>query len=227
MLYLNIICCTTCNKGIREGIANSAIFPNLVTMLSPFLVLAAVVVLLSWLGQRRHLRSITAFPRMELANPVPLTTAAIILGIGIGGFIDGIVFHQILQWHQMLSSKITATDYVGKSVNMFWDGIFHLFCLMVLMVGVVKLWQLNKRPLLNFSAKLLTGGMLIGWAIFNMVEGIINHHILKLHNVREQTPAPENANIFFLAGSLILFFVGLLLVNSVSVSVRTYRNNHN
>ncbi|RYG12541.1 MAG: DUF2243 domain-containing protein [Chitinophagaceae bacterium] len=140
-----------------------------------------------------------------------------ILGIGIGGFIDGIVFHQILQWHQMLSAKITIADYIGKSVNMFWDGIFHLFCLMVLMVGIFKLWQLNKRTLLNFSMKLLIGGMLIGWAIFNVVEGLINHHLLKLHNVREQTLAPENANIFFLAASVILFFIGLLLVNSVSI----------
>jgi uncharacterized membrane protein len=29
----------------------------------------------------------------------------ILLGIGLGGFVDGIVLHQILQWHHMLTSE--------------------------------------------------------------------------------------------------------------------------
>jgi uncharacterized membrane protein len=28
---------------------------------------------------------------------------AFIMGLGLGGFIDGIVLHQILQWHHMLT----------------------------------------------------------------------------------------------------------------------------
>lgn len=42
----------------------------------------------------------------------------------------------------MLAAKIPATDYIGKSVNMFWDGIFHFFCLVVVLVGIVMLWSL-------------------------------------------------------------------------------------
>ena len=32
------------------------------------------------------------------------TAAGIFLGLGLGGFFDGIVLHQILQWHHMATS---------------------------------------------------------------------------------------------------------------------------
>ena len=42
--------------------------------------------------------------------PAPPTgrvrTAGIVLGIGLGGFFDGIVLHQILQWHHMLTLSL-------------------------------------------------------------------------------------------------------------------------
>ncbi|RYF47809.1 MAG: DUF2243 domain-containing protein, partial [Cytophagaceae bacterium] len=101
-----------------------------------------------------------------------------VIGIGLGGFIDGIVLHQILQWHEMLSAKIPNTEYVGKSINMFWDGIFHFFCLLVTLVGIVLLWKLLKRNDINRSGKLLSGGLLLGWGLFNIVEGVIDHHLL-------------------------------------------------
>ena len=34
---------------------------------------------------------------------VPLS-AGLLLGMGLGGFFDGIVLHQLLQWHHMISS---------------------------------------------------------------------------------------------------------------------------
>ena len=36
----------------------------------------------------------------------PLVTAGTVLGIGMGGFVDGILFHQILQLHNMLSNWV-------------------------------------------------------------------------------------------------------------------------
>lgn len=44
-----------------------------------------------------------------------LAFAAIVLGIGLGGFVDGIVLHQILQWHEMLSNKIPPDTLVNKA----------------------------------------------------------------------------------------------------------------
>jgi uncharacterized membrane protein len=141
-------------------------------------------------------------------NPVPLSTASIVLGIGLGGFVDGIFLHQILQWHQMLSSKIPPLTLLNKSVNMFWDGIFHLFSLIVVVIGVVLFWKLLKRKNIDKSGKLLVGGLLAGWGLFNMVEGVIDHHLLKLHNVREITAHPTVWNYSFLIISFVMIVIG-------------------
>lgn len=100
----------------------------------------------------------------------------------MGGFVDGIFLHQILQVHEMLSNKISALDYIGKSVNMFWDGIFHAFCFIVVLIGIILLWKLLKRKDVDHSGNLFAGGLLLGWGLFNIVEGIIDHQLLKLHN---------------------------------------------
>ena len=31
-------------------------------------------------------------------------SAGILLGVGLGGFFDGIVLHQLLQWHHMITN---------------------------------------------------------------------------------------------------------------------------
>ena len=56
-----------------------------------------------------------------------LIAAATLLGIGLGGFADGILLHQILQWHNMLSSRVAPTDLIAMKYNMVWDGLFHAF----------------------------------------------------------------------------------------------------
>jgi len=204
--------CVTCNRRIQDGIFNSAFFPNLGTMLSAFFVLAAIVAALAWAGNRRHTRR--AAGGATGANPAPLTTAATILGIGLGGFADGIILHQILQWHNMLSAKLPPdTDTVAKSVNMFWDGVFHFFTLCVTLVGIVRLWRVGRLRNADKRGQLLAGGLLLGWGIFNLVEGVIDHQILKLHNVREQSASPEAWNMGFLLFSLLLIGAGWALTH--------------
>ncbi|RYZ25921.1 MAG: DUF2243 domain-containing protein [Chitinophagaceae bacterium] len=141
-----------------------------------------------------------------------------ILGIGVGGFIDGIVLHQILQWHEMLSNKVPPTDYLGKTVNMFWDGIFHAFTLITTFIGIILLWKLLYRKDINRSGYLLSGGMLLGWGLFNIVEGVIDHHLLKLHNVREISTNPETWNVGFLGLSVILILVGIILCRKATTT---------
>lgn len=208
--------CPFCNKEIANGIYNSQFYPNLITMLSAFIVLAVIVAILSAISARRYKAGQAANPNSTLLSPVPLTTAAMVIGIGLGGFIDGILLHQILQWHEMLSAKIPNTEYVGKSINMFWDGIFHFFCLLVTLAGIVLLWKLLKRNDINRSGKLLSGGLLLGWGLFNIVEGIIDHHLLKLHNVMELAADHAPANYAFLGGSVVMILIGSAMVNRVN-----------
>lgn len=207
----NAFACINCNKEISQAIFNSTFYPNLFVILSPFIALAIVVAIISWVSIKNHKSKVKSYPHHKLLSPVPLTAAATVLGIGIGGFIDGILFHQILQWHEMISNKIPPVTYITKSVNMFWDGIFHAFTLLVTITGIVLLWKLLKRNNIDTSGNLLVGGLISGFGLFNVLEGIADHHILKLHNVREVTPHKEVWNLGFLGVSVVLVILGLLI----------------
>lgn len=207
-----MIVCITCNKSLRDGIYNSMFYPNLLTMLSAFIVLFLIIFFFSRLATKRYHTRLNNNPASEELNTVPLASAAMVLGIGLGGFADGVLLHQILQWHEMLTNKIPADTVANKSINMFWDGIFHLFTLSTTVAGVIILWKLLKRKNINQSGYVLSGGMLAGWGIFNLVEGIIDHHILHLHNVRELTPNPHYWNYGFLLMGVILVGIGIFLI---------------
>lgn len=212
LLCKGIMACPLCNKEARAAIYNSTFFPNLITMLSGFIVLGLLVTVLAVMTGRRYRANVAKYPTRQLLNPVPLTSTATILGIGLGGFIDGIALHQVLQWHEMLSNKIPPTTVLGKTVNMFWDGVFHAFCLLVVLTGVILLWRLLWRKDIDRSGKLLGGGLLLGWGMFNVIEGIIDHHLLKLHNVREISSNPDAWNWGFLGVSAIMILLGASMI---------------
>ena len=113
--------------------------------------------------------------------------AGVLLGIGLGGFFDGIVLHQILQWHHMLTSHgdYPATTVAGLQVNTLWDGLFHATTYIAVVVGLGLLWRAARLPHAPWSTRLLLGLLLMGWGTFNVVEGTINHHILGIHHVNE------------------------------------------
>lgn len=208
---LSALACPFCNPQIQSAIYDSQFYPNLITMMAAFIAIAIIVAILSALTAKRYRANVAKYPNRQILTPVPLLTTAMILGIGVGGFIDGIVLHQILQWHEMLSNKIPPTDYIGKTVNMFWDGIFHAFTLIVTFIGIILLWKLLYRKDINRSGYLLSAGMLLGWGLFNIVEGLIDHHWLKLHNVREISSNQEMWNFGFLGLSVVMVLIGIAL----------------
>jgi uncharacterized membrane protein len=112
-------------------------------------------------------------------------SAGIFFGLGLGGFFDGIVLHQVLQWHHMLSSWYPVNTIENLELNTRWDGIFHSATYIFVLVGLFLLWRTAQRRHLYWSTKLLIGTMLLGFGIFNTVEGIINHHVLGIHHVNE------------------------------------------
>jgi uncharacterized membrane protein len=145
------------------------------------------------------------------ANYRPLIAAAMLLGIGMGGFLDGIVFHQILQTHNMLSAVIPKNSIVNLEVNMVWDGLFHAFTWLITLLGVVMLWRVGKRPEVPRSTRCFTGSLLLGWGLFNLVEGTFNHHILHLHHVVERLGVSAY-DYGFLASGVLLCLAGWGLI---------------
>jgi uncharacterized membrane protein len=120
---------------------------------------------------------------MKTTNLGPLVSAGILLGTGLGGFVDGILFHQILQWHNMLSNIRPPVDLVEMKFNMVWDGIFHAFAWTMVALGLWRLWSAGKRTDVPSSGSALLGSLFMGWGFFNVIEGTIDHQILGLHHV--------------------------------------------
>jgi uncharacterized membrane protein len=117
--------------------------------------------------------------------------AGILFGLGLGGFFDGIVLHQVLQWHHMLSSWYPNTTLENLKFNTFWDGIFHSGTYVFVLAGLFTLWRHAHRGHLYWSNKLLNGTLLIGFGIFNCVEGVVDHQLLGIHHVNETVPEAQ------------------------------------
>jgi uncharacterized membrane protein len=56
--------------------------------------------------------------------------------------------------------------------------------------------------------------LLAGWGIFNLVEGVVDHHILGVHHVRDDLGAPLGWDIGFLVFGALLLASGLALARS-------------
>jgi uncharacterized membrane protein len=141
----------------------------------------------------------------------PLVTAGIWLGLGLGGFFDGIVLHQILQWHHMVSVHFPPSSLDNLELNTLADGLFHAAAWLFTLVGVFTLWAALRGRSGRFSLGVLVGAMLIGWGLFNLVEGVVDHHLLNLHHVR---PGPNQWvwDVAFLVWGAAMLVGGWLLI---------------
>jgi uncharacterized membrane protein len=148
-----------------------------------------------------------------------------ILGVGLGGFVDGILLHQILQWHHMLTSTDTdnigvryypPTTVPGLQMNTVWDGLFHTFTWLATLIGLGLLYSrvTGSRGRL-WSSRALWGWVLVGWGLFNLVEGVVDHHLLGIHHVRT---GPDQLwwDLGFLLLGVLLIAGGWLLQRGAS-----------
>lgn len=152
-----------------------------------------------------------------LADPRPYRLAAVLLGIGLGGFFDGIVLHQVLQWHHLVSTLVPPDSVENLELNTLADGLFHVATWLVTLVGVVLLWraaQLAPMP----DWRYVVGAGLAGWGGFDLVEAVVNHHLLNLHHVRA---GPDQLlwDLAFLASGVLLLAAGVRLMRRAPARV--------
>lgn len=141
--------------------------------------------------------------------------AGVLLGLGLGGFFDGIVLHQILQWHHMVTSAGYPPDTVENlMINTSLDGLFHAAAYIFVVLGLVTLWRTGRHGDFPWSGAAMLGSLLIGFGLFNLVEGVIDHQILGLHHVNETVPPAQWIywDIGFLALGAVLLAAGVGLV---------------
>lgn len=144
----------------------------------------------------------------------PPLLPSLLLGIGFGGFIDGIVLHQILQWHHMLSAEgcCPTSTVLGLEDNTLADGFFHVATWIALMAGTILAMRAWQRGELAPPWGAHVGGLLIGWGGFNLVEALVDHHLLGVHHVRDDLGAPLGWDLGFLAFGALLVVVGAVLM---------------
>ena len=145
-------------------------------------------------------------PADRLPAPPP-RTSGLLFGIGLGGFVDGIVLHQILQWHHMVSAvdDYPVTTVAGLEVNTLADGFFHLatwLAVLTASITTITAWR-QGRSAPNWSFHL--GLVLTGWGLFNIFEGLVDHQLLGVHHVRDDLGGPLSWDIgFLLFGALLV-----------------------
>jgi uncharacterized membrane protein len=140
----------------------------------------------------------------------------------MGGFVDGIVFHQILQLHAMVSNWLPKDTLANQQINRFWDGIFHAMTWVTTTLGIGMLWRALVRQDVPKSGKTCDGGMSLGWGLFNFVEGLIDHQILQLHHV-VQGGNHLLWDLVFLASGVVFMGIGMLLIRAGRSDVQDVR----
>jgi uncharacterized membrane protein len=136
-----------------------------------------------------------------------------VLGLGLGGFIDGIVLHQILQWHHMLSDTGShpVDTVAGLEANTLADGFFHLATWVLVTIAMLLILSAWRRGELAPPWRVHVGLVLAGWGAFNLVEGLVDHQLLGIHHVRDDLGAPLGWDLAFLAFGALLVGAGTAL----------------
>lgn len=112
----------------------------------------------------------------EQRRPPPrrrVRSAGYLLGAGLAGLLDGILFHDLLGWHHFL-------DVPGRAA-MVSDGLFHLAMWTLTVVAVALLWRARVRFAEPAAGAMLVGSALVGAGALQAVDGLVDHLLLHLH----------------------------------------------
>jgi uncharacterized membrane protein len=140
--------------------------------------------------------------------------AGIVLGLGLGGFFDGIVLHQLLQWHHLVSNVdfFDPTTLPGLRANVVADGLFHTLTYALTATGVFLFWMAMQRGQRGTGRDLI-GLLLIGWGLFNIADSVVDHFLLGIHHINMTVP-PEQWlwwDLGFLAWGIAMLAAGWVL----------------
>jgi uncharacterized membrane protein len=145
----------------------------------------------------------------------PPAQGGAVFGFGLGGLADGVVLHQILQWHHLVADDTTTKTVEGLEHNTLADGLFHAGTIVVLLAGAVLLWNAAKQPGPSWN-RLALGGVLAGFGAFHIVDEIVFHVLLDLHHIR-MVDNYLAYDLGFAAIGVALILIGLRVLRPVAV----------
>lgn len=129
--------------------------------------------------------------------------AAALVGVGLMAAVDEIVFHQVLGWHHFY-------DRSTPDVALLSDGLLHAAELVVLVAGTFLLADLLRRRALVPAAA--WAGGLLGAGAFQLVDGLVNHKLLRLHQVRSDVADLLPYDLAWNGSAVLLLAAGAVLL---------------
>ena len=141
--------------------------------------------------------------------------AAVVLGFALSGFFDGVLLHQILQWHHLLS-LVEVEAVRSLRVQILADGLFHALMYVVAVAGLILLWRARSGLAAPDGSRRLWSGVLVGFGAWNVVDVGLFHWILGIHHVRLDVPDP----VVWDAAWLIVFGLAPLAAGGLVVGRR-------
>lgn len=111
----------------------------------------------------------THFPSQKNGYSGQFKTAGYLLGISLGGFFDGILLHQVLQWHHLLS-LVDSPGVRDLRVQILADGLFHVLMYLIAVVGLVCLWRSRQDFAQAHAGRWLAGAVLLGFGVWNIID---------------------------------------------------------
>lgn len=134
---------------------------------------------------------------------------AFVLGFAAGGMFDGILLHQILQWHHLLS---LVPGIAGLREQVLWDGYFHAFMYVAGGIGLAGLWR-SRVQLKAERWQSLAGVLLIGFAAWHSIDSVVSHWWLGIHRIRVGSPDPLMWDLIWLgAFGMVPAILGAVLL---------------
>jgi uncharacterized membrane protein len=105
----------------------------------------------------------------------PSVLAAGLIGVAVMAAVDEVVFHQLLGWHHFY-------DRATPAVGLLSDGLLHAAELVALAGGFFWFADLRRRGVLVPLAA--WGGFLLGAGAFQLFDGLVDHKLLRVHQIR-------------------------------------------
>ena len=134
-----------------------------------------------------------------------LVVSGLLLGLGAAGAVDEIVFHQLLHWHHFY-------DRASGAVGLVSDGVLHAATWSATVAGLALLADVRRRGSSTGSA--WWGAVLLGAGAFQTWDGLVDHKVLRLHQVRYGVDLTGYDLVWTGVGLLVLLAGALLLVRS-------------
>ncbi|HEX8470212.1 MAG TPA: DUF2243 domain-containing protein [Brevundimonas sp.] len=119
----------------------------------------------------------------------PLFGPAFVIGVALSGFFDGILLHQVLQWHHLLS-LVPGETIQRLTTQILADGLFHVLMYGIALAGGAWLWTRRHALAGDGASPQFWAGVIIGFGTWNIVDVTLFHWLLEIHHIRLDVAQP-------------------------------------